>query len=197
MNAVDGKLWVESLLEEVGKSAWFAFSKKRERLDSSLEVELGDDKRGWTLSSWNPATRARIVSSRAFWETARWAFAHLKKIKTRICVWKLESHLCSAIKSSSLAPFRVIVSSPSVSSSPWPKLIPKRLGEGPPDSSKAATHEKRSTWKKPFCILAAKLTEIFAFVNIVTRRLIPKTLRRRNSADRSLLSLSLLLNKLL
>ena len=93
MNAVDGKLWVESLLEEVGKSAWFAFSKKRERLDSSLEVELGDDKRGSTLSSWNPATRARIVSSRAFWETARWAFAHLERLKPESGSW---SPTCAA-----------------------------------------------------------------------------------------------------
>ena len=48
MKAVDleGKLRPESLLEEVGKRASFAFSKKRARLESSLEAELADDKRG-------------------------------------------------------------------------------------------------------------------------------------------------------
>ena len=46
MKAVDGKLRPESLLEEVGKRASFAFSKKRARLESSLEAELSDDKRG-------------------------------------------------------------------------------------------------------------------------------------------------------
>ena len=46
MKAVDGKLRPESLLEEVGKRASLAFSKKRARLESSLEAELVDDKRG-------------------------------------------------------------------------------------------------------------------------------------------------------
>ena len=48
MKAVDleGKLRPESLLEEVGKRASLAFSKKRARLESSLEAELADDKRG-------------------------------------------------------------------------------------------------------------------------------------------------------
>ena len=46
MKAVDGKLRPESLLEEVGKRASFAFSKKRARLESSLEAELSNDKRG-------------------------------------------------------------------------------------------------------------------------------------------------------
>ena len=48
MKAVDleGKLRPKSLLEEVGKRASFAFSKKRARLESSLEAELADDKRG-------------------------------------------------------------------------------------------------------------------------------------------------------
>ena len=48
MKAVDleGKLRPESLLEEEGKRASLAFSKKRARLESSLEAELADDKRG-------------------------------------------------------------------------------------------------------------------------------------------------------
>ena len=122
MKAVDRRLWEsESLLEEVGNSAWFAFSRKRARLDPVLEAKLSSNTFSpwkpamfslWDpvrpSSSWKPDTSARIVSSRALWDAALCALAHLHPIFSQSGGWgglwglKVQANIGQPVKSSQI-----------------------------------------------------------------------------------------------